>query len=71
MTRIGEVMPNPSSKTHEELDGLSTLDSGSPAEFGQLCSELKKACPSIKVFGGCCGSTVEHLKHTAVALKDL
>ncbi len=71
MSRLGEIFPNPSSKTHKELDNLDGLDEGNPVEFGKLSAEMKRLCPSLRIFGACCGSNVEHLKQTAIALKKI
>ena len=97
MRRIGELKPNPSPKSHAELNNSTSLQRGDPGEFGLLIGRLRKALPglkvchsdtvhpaykvyfyftkllalpnlSAKVFGGCCGTDVEHLE---CAIKEL
>ena len=71
MTRIGELRCNASPKSHAELDEASELDRGDPIEFGKLNGQLKKALPSVKIWGGCCGTNLEHLKHMGNTLRTL
>ena len=49
MSRIGELKPNPSPKSHAELNNSTTLQRGDPAEFGRLVGRLRKALPGLKV----------------------
>jgi S-methylmethionine-dependent homocysteine/selenocysteine methylase len=71
MQRIGEVRCNASDKSHAELDECKTLDRGDLVQFGKLNGQLKKCLPSLKVFGGCCGTNGEHLENLGVTLKTL
>ena len=50
------------------MDAATELDAGDPAEFAQLYVRLRRARPSFKIFGGCCGSNDEHMRQAAVAL---
>jgi homocysteine S-methyltransferase len=70
MDRVVEVIANPSAKSHAELDESPVLDAGDPVEFGQLYTRLWKAIPSIRIFGGCCGTNKEHLKQAVIALQN-
>jgi S-methylmethionine-dependent homocysteine/selenocysteine methylase len=69
--RFGEIKPNPSEKSHAELNQCTSLQRGDPEQFGKLCLRLKKVLPGLKVFGGCCGSDLEHLEQTAIHLLAL
>merc|ERR1711879_710587 len=71
MERLVEVMANPSTKSHTELDATTKLDAGDPAEFARLYVRLRRVRPSFRIFGGCCGSSHEHLGQVAKALCKL
>ncbi len=59
--RIGGVRANASRLSHEELDVAEELDQGDPKEFGHLHGKLAQMLPSLKVFGGCCGTDLRHV----------
>ncbi len=63
--RLGGLKPNASSKSHEELNESKELDSGDPSDFAKRCADLRRRFPNLQVFGGCCGTGVEHFKHLA------
>ena len=50
------------------MDTATELDVGDTTEFAQLYVRLRRARPSFKIFGGCCGSNAEHLRQAAIAL---
>lgn len=58
--RIKGIKPNASVKTHEELDKLNELDTGDIDLLSNNCGEIKKICKNVNIFGGCCGTNVEH-----------
>lgn len=58
-------------QSHAELDATTKLDAGDPAEFARLYVRLRRARPSFRIFGGCCGSSHEHLRQVAMALCKL
>jgi S-methylmethionine-dependent homocysteine/selenocysteine methylase len=60
-TRIAGIRANSSRMSHAELDEAEELDAGDPAELGQLYRELRAAHPSIRLVGGCCGTTHVHV----------
>lgn len=60
--RVKGIKPNASEKTHEELDKLVELDSGNPDKLANNCSEIKKICKNVNIFGGCCGTNIGHLE---------
>ena len=70
-SRIGELRCNASAKSHAELDDSTDLDRGDPLEFGKLNGQLKKMLPSVKVWGGCCGTNLEHLDQLGLTLRTL
>ena len=51
-----------------ELENGKTVYKMGPAEFTEACLKLYEAGASL--FGGCCGSTPEHIKALVAALKD-
>ena len=53
------------------MDATTKLDAGDPAEFARLYVRLRRARPSFRIFGGCCGSSHEHLRQVAMALCKL
>jgi homocysteine S-methyltransferase len=59
--RIGGIRANSSRMSHAELDEAEVLDPGDPAELGALYRELRAAHASIRLVGGCCGTTHEHI----------
>ncbi|THF85727.1 homocysteine S-methyltransferase family protein [Deinococcus sp. KSM4-11] len=63
--RIRGVRANASRCSHDELNAMTELDDGNPAELGQLYRELLATQPQITVLGGCCGTDLRHV--TAVA----
>lgn len=63
--RIRGLRANASRCSHEELNAMTELDAGDPAELGQLYRALLATQPQIRVLGGCCGTDLRHV--TAVA----
>ena len=66
--RIGGLRCNASRCSHAELDEAETLDRGSPCELAQGYVELASRLPWLAVYGGCCGSDIEHVTAIASAL---
>jgi len=60
-SRIGLVRANASRMSHAELDNSTELDAGDPEDLGERYRELKALLPSLRVFGGCCGTDVRHV----------
>ena len=65
VARIGGMRANASRCSHAELDAMTELDSGDPAELAMLYGEIRKHRPGINVLGGCCGTDLRHV--TAIA----
>ena len=60
--RVYGVSSNASTRSHAELDAMTELDAGDPAEFGQQYPELCEKLPQLSVFGGCCGTDHRHIQ---------
>ena len=67
--RIRGLRTNASCLSHAELDEAEELDDGNPEELGQQNADLASALPSIRVFGGCCGTDERHIAAIASAAK--
>ncbi len=63
--RIGGVRANASCLSHAELDAMTELDIGDPADLAARHRALIDRFPQIKVLGGCCGTDLRHV--TAIA----
>ena len=63
--RVKALRANASKCSHEELDAMTTLDDGNPAELGVEFRELLTKLPHLTVLGGCCGTDIRHI--TAIA----
>ncbi|MFY0692222.1 MAG: homocysteine S-methyltransferase family protein [Paracoccaceae bacterium] len=63
--RLKGLVANASSCSHAELDEADELDAGDPRQLGLEIAEIARDNPSIKVFGGCCGTDMRHLKSMA------
>lgn len=61
LQRIGGVRANASSKSHAELDEATELDTGDPLDLARRYRTLTARYPSMRVFGGCCGTDHRHL----------
>jgi homocysteine S-methyltransferase len=59
--RIGAVRANASTRSHEELDAMTELDAGDPAELAARYLELRALLPGLRVLGGCCGTDDRHV----------
>jgi S-methylmethionine-dependent homocysteine/selenocysteine methylase len=59
--RIHGVRANASAKSHAELDESTTLDAGDPADLSRRYVDLRRAFPSMRMLGGCCGTDHRHV----------
>ena len=64
-SRIRGLRANASRCSHSELDAMTELDTGDPAELAALHRDLRRRFPQINVLGGCCGTDLRHV--TAIA----
>lgn len=65
--RVRGIRANASRCSHAELDAMTELDRGDPAELAQLHREMLDRHPAINVLGGCCGTDIEHVSAIAEA----
>lgn len=65
LRRIGGVRANASRKSHAELDNSTELDIGNPQELGADYRTLQALLPSLRVYGGCCGTDLRHVAEIA------
>ncbi|MVZ98574.1 homocysteine S-methyltransferase [Sphingorhabdus sp. IMCC26285] len=63
--RIRGVRANASTCSHAELDVMTELDIGDPADLAAQHKMLVERFPQITVLGGCCGTDLQHV--TAIA----
>ena len=59
--RIKAIRANASCKSHAELDEATELDRGDIVDFGKWHAILKEKLPSLKIYGGCCGTDTSHV----------
>jgi S-methylmethionine-dependent homocysteine/selenocysteine methylase len=65
--RVRGVRANASRCSHAELDAMTELDRGDPADLAQLHRAMLERHPAINVLGGCCGTDLEHVSAIAEA----
>lgn len=65
--RIRGVRANASRCSHAELDAMTELDAGDPAELAHLYTQLREILPHLNVIGGCCGTDIRHVSAIAEA----
>jgi homocysteine S-methyltransferase len=63
--RIRGLRANASTCSHAELDAMTELDIGDPADLAARHQMLIERFPQITVLGGCCGTDLRHV--TAIA----
>lgn len=68
--RIRGIRCNASRKSHAELDESETLDAGDPGELARQYLEIRTRMPWLNVFGGCCGSDLQHVTQISRALAE-
>lgn len=61
MARIRGLRSNASCLSHAELDAADELDRGDPEQLAVAHTDLRLRFPSIRVFGGCCGTDHRHV----------
>lgn len=69
--RIKGIKPNPSTKTHEELNNSTELDSGDINGLSSYCENIRKNFKHINIYGGCCGSDEVHIEEIYEKVKLL
>ncbi|MGZ4297833.1 MAG: homocysteine S-methyltransferase family protein [Solirubrobacteraceae bacterium] len=69
--RVRGIRANASRRSHEELDGATTLDDGDPVELAIAYRRLVTALPQLSILGGCCGTDHRHVAAIADACAEL
>lgn len=59
--RIRGLRANASTRSHAELDAMTTLDAGDPVELAGRYRRLRAPLPKLNVLGGCCGTDHRHV----------
>jgi len=65
--RLAGVVANASRCSHAELDEATQLDDGDPDELGAYFAMIRSAHPHMRIFGGCCGTDIRHMREIAKA----
>ncbi len=65
--RIAGTVANASRCSHAELDEATELDDGDPKELGTYFAMIKNTYPHMRIFGGCCGTDMRHMREIALA----
>lgn len=67
--RVLGIQGNTSKKASFELEALKELETQTPLDFAKDTINLTKEF-GLKVLGGCCGTSTEHIEAIAVGLKN-
>jgi homocysteine S-methyltransferase len=65
--RIGGIRANASALSHAELDEMTELDDGDPADLASRYVTLRSLLPNLSLVGGCCGTDHRHVAAIATA----
>lgn len=68
-SRLRGIVANASSCSHAELNESETLDDGDPAALAAEVAAIARDNPAIKIFGGCCGTDMRHLRQMGQAVE--
>ena len=68
--RIRGLRCNASRLSHAELDECEELDAGNPGELARQYESILSNMPWINVFGGCCGTDLDHVSRIAHLVKS-
>jgi S-methylmethionine-dependent homocysteine/selenocysteine methylase len=68
--RIRGLRANSSTKSHQELDDATSLDSGDPVDLADRYRALKTTLNNLTVVGGCCGTDHRHIEAICQALRS-
>ena len=71
VSRIAGIRANASRCSHTELDAMTELDDGDPAELARQYRELRDRLPHLNVLGGCCGTDLRHVRAIAESCASL
>lgn len=67
MKRLRGLRANASKRSHAELETMTDLDIGDPAELGRHYAELRRKFRHVNVLGGCCGTDHRHVEQIMFA----
>jgi len=67
VSRIRGIRANASRCSHAELEAMTELDVGDPADLGARYRDLRGLHPQLTVLGGCCGTDLRHVEAIANA----
>jgi homocysteine S-methyltransferase len=65
--RLRGLRANASKCSHAELEAMTELDTGDPADFGRHYANLRDRFRHITVLGGCCGTDHRHVEQVCFA----
>jgi S-methylmethionine-dependent homocysteine/selenocysteine methylase len=68
--RICGIRANASLKSHAELDGSDTLDTGDKCLLADGYAQLFRLLPSLSVIGGCCGTDSSHMEEICKKMEN-
>lgn len=63
------IQANSSSKSHDQLDGSSSLQQDSLQDWGEQMIKLNRDF-GVKILGGCCGTDTTYLRYIADSLSE-
>ena len=70
--RVHGIRVNASTRSHEELDAMTELDAGDPAQLAAAHRRIERSLPELRIIGGCCGTDARHVaelwRHRTVAV---
>jgi homocysteine S-methyltransferase len=69
--RVRGLRANASRCSHAELEAMTVLDDGNPAELAGEYAALFAELPQLTVLGGCCGTDIRHITQIARACAPL
>ena len=59
--RVHGIRVNASTRSHEELDAMTELDAGDPAQLAAAHRRIERSLPELRIIGGCCGTDARHV----------
>ncbi len=68
--RVRSLRPNAAMMDKIALCTLGHLESGDPAQLGQLLGEVAAQHPHLDIWGGCCGTWDTHLDQIAGCVRE-
>jgi S-methylmethionine-dependent homocysteine/selenocysteine methylase len=69
--RLRGIRANASMRSHAELETMTSLDVGDPAELGRQYAALRRKFHHFNVLGGCCGTDFRHVEQICFACEPV